>query len=197
MSRTCVTQPRIASFIASFSVRDPLSTDVHVGAEQLHPEDVQRLPAHVLGAHEDRAFHAEHRADRRRGDAVLARAGLGEDLALAHALREQTLRDRVVDLVRAGVREILAFDVDLRAAEALASGARRSTAPSAARRSAQQMVELEPERLVVAGLVERGRQLVERHHQRLRHVAPAVRAEVTKCVRDCRHHPTVSSTLPL
>ncbi len=26
MSRTCVTQPRIASFIASFSVRDPLST---------------------------------------------------------------------------------------------------------------------------------------------------------------------------
>ncbi len=26
MSRTCVTQPRIASFIASFSVREPLST---------------------------------------------------------------------------------------------------------------------------------------------------------------------------
>ena len=43
------------------------------------------------------------------GDAVLARAGLGDDARLAHALGEQRLADDVVDLVRAGVREVFAL----------------------------------------------------------------------------------------
>ena len=42
-----------------------------------------RLAAHVLGAHVDDALEAEARADRRRRDAVLARAGLGDDALLA------------------------------------------------------------------------------------------------------------------
>jgi hypothetical protein len=45
---------------------------------------------------------------------VLAGAGLGDDALLAHALREQGLPEGVVDLVRPGVEEVLALEVDLR-----------------------------------------------------------------------------------
>ena len=58
----------------------------HLGAEQLHPLDVRRLPAHVLAAHVDDAFEAEARAHGRRGDAVLAGARLGDDPPLAEPL---------------------------------------------------------------------------------------------------------------
>ena len=132
---TLVTQSRIASLIASFSVRAPASTLPHRGAEQLHAEDVQRLPLHVLGAHVDVALEAEQRADGRRRDAVLAGAGLGDDAPLAHALREQRLAERVVDLVRAGVREVLALEEDARAAERRGSAASPRRAASAGRRS--------------------------------------------------------------
>jgi hypothetical protein len=48
---------------------------------------------------------------------VLARPGLGDDPRLAHAPREQRLPDRVVDLVRAGVIEVLALEIDPCAAD--------------------------------------------------------------------------------
>ena len=88
-------------------------------AEELHAEDVLRLALDVLRAHVDDALHAEARGDRRGRDAVLAGAGLGDDARLAQALREQRLADAVVDLVRAGVVQVLALEVDLRAAELL------------------------------------------------------------------------------
>ena len=47
---------------------------------------------------------------------MLAGAGLGDDAPLAHALGEQDLADGVVHLVRAGVVQILALEVDARAA---------------------------------------------------------------------------------
>ena len=51
-----------------------------------------------------------------RRDAVLAGAGLGDDAALAQPPGEQRLADGVVDLVRAGVVQILALQPDPRAA---------------------------------------------------------------------------------
>ena len=87
MSATFVTQSRIASLIASFSVRLPASTPAHLGAEQPHAEHVQRLALHVLGAHVDVALEAEQRAGGGGRDAVLARAGFGDDAPLAHARR--------------------------------------------------------------------------------------------------------------
>ena len=48
---------------------------------------------------------------------MLAGAGLGDHARLAHAPRQQRLADGVVDLVGAGVVEVLALEVDLRAAE--------------------------------------------------------------------------------
>ena len=77
------------------------------------------LPLDVGRAHVDDAGQAEARRDGGRGDAVLAGAGLGDDARLAHALGQQDLAEAVVDLVRAGVVQLLALEIDLRAAEML------------------------------------------------------------------------------
>jgi hypothetical protein len=57
---------------------------------------------------------------------VLARARLRHDAPLAHALRQERLPQRVVDLVRAGVRQVFALQVDARPAQVPRSAARRS-----------------------------------------------------------------------
>ena len=83
-----------------------------LGAEQPHPGDVERLAAGVLLAHVDGAGQPHERRRGRRRDAVLAGAGLGDDPGLADPLGEQRLAQHVVDLVRAGVVEVLALEQD-------------------------------------------------------------------------------------
>ena len=114
-----VTQSRSASFIASLSVFVPDCTGHDLGAEHLHAEDVRLLPLDVDGAHVDDAVEAEAGAERRGRDAVLAGAGLGDDALLAHAPGQQDLAEHVVHLVRAGVVQLVALEVDLGAAEML------------------------------------------------------------------------------
>jgi hypothetical protein len=92
---------------------------LHFGAEQLHAEHVRRLALDVGGAHIDDAGKAEAGGDGCRRDAMLAGAGFGDDAGLAHALGEQDLADAVVDLVRAGVVQLFALEIDLGAAEML------------------------------------------------------------------------------
>jgi hypothetical protein len=75
------TQSRIASLIASLQRRLPASTPTTVAPSSRIAHDVQRLPAHVLGAHVDDALEAEQRAGGRRRHAVLAGAGFGDDRA--------------------------------------------------------------------------------------------------------------------
>ena len=94
----------------------------HGGAQQLHAVDVGALALDVFAAHVDHAFQAVARTDGGGGHAVLAGAGLGDDARLAHAPRQHGLADDVVDLVRAGVVEVFALQVDLRAPQ-LAAGA--------------------------------------------------------------------------
>ena len=89
-----------------------------LGAEHAHPGHVQRLPPGVLLAHVDHAVQAEQRARGRGGHAVLAGAGLGDHPGLAHPLGEQHLAEHVVDLVGAGVGEVLALEQHPRAARA-------------------------------------------------------------------------------
>ena len=146
----------------------------HLGAEQPHPLDVGPLAAHVLLAHVDDALEAEARADRRGGDAVLPGARLGDDAPLAEPLREHRLAERVVELVRAGVEEVLALEVDpLAGREAL--GERERRRPARVRR--QQVVELGAEGVVGERLAPAALELVERRDQRLGDVAAAVVAE--------------------
>jgi hypothetical protein len=148
----------------------------HLGAEELHALDVRLLPPHVFLAHVDDALEAEAGADRGRRDSVLPGARLGDDPPLAEPLREHRLPDRVVDLVRAGVVQILALEIDLLPRrEALAQRERRR-APDVRRR---ELVQLGEERRILARLAPRAVELVERRDERLRDVAPAVAAEVT------------------
>ena len=86
---------------------------IHTGhgrTQEPHPEDVRLLPPHVLGTHEDLALETQQRAHRRCGHAVLSGAGFGDHPALSHPLGQQSLPERVVDLVRAGVRQVLALE---------------------------------------------------------------------------------------
>ena len=89
--RTFVTQSRIASLIASLSVRVPESTPRTSAPRSRMRYTFGRLPRHVLGAHVDDALEAEERAHGGGGDAVLAGPGLGDDPRLPHPLREQRL----------------------------------------------------------------------------------------------------------
>ena len=141
----------MASLVASFEGLAAAGGGAHLGAEQLHPPHVQRLALDVLGAHVHDAIEPEERAHGRCGDAVLAGAGLGDDAPLAHPPREQQLPDGVVDLVRAGVAQVLALQVDARAevsGEALAERQRRR-APDV---RAEEVVVLGLEALVGPGL---------------------------------------------
>ena len=70
-------------------------------------------------AHIDDARQPEARGHRGHGHAVLARARFRDNAGLAHALGQQDLAEAVVDLVRAGVVQLVALEVDFRAAETL------------------------------------------------------------------------------
>jgi hypothetical protein len=133
-----VTQSRIASLSASLSVFEPTFHRHHGGAEQFHAIDVGGLALDVLAAHVHHAFHAVAGGDRRRRHAVLAGAGFGDDARLAHAPGEHGLADAVVNLVGAGVVEVLALEVDLRAAEHL----RPAPGVVDRRRAADEMLQL-------------------------------------------------------
>ena len=64
--------------------------------------------------HVDHALQAQQRAGGGGGNSGLTRPGLGNDPGLAHLTGQQCLAEDVVDLVRAGVVEILALEEDAR-----------------------------------------------------------------------------------
>src|SRR5262249_21996783 len=147
-----------------------------LGAEELHPLDVRSLAADVLAAHVDGALKAEKGTGGRCCDTVLARPRLGDHPALPHAPREQRLADRVVDLVRTGVSEVLALQIDAAAnslGEALGRVERRRPPDEVAQQGGQ----LGLEAIVLPGLGPGGAELVERRNQRLGDEAAAVGAE--------------------
>ena len=105
-----------------------------LGAERVHAQDVGPLPLDVLGAHVDHARQVEQRAGRRGRHAVLAGAGLGDDPGLAEPAGQQRLAEGVVDLVGAGVGEVLALEVEAQRGNVLAERVAASRAASPARR---------------------------------------------------------------
>ena len=81
----------------------------HLGAEQIHAVDVERLALDVLGSHVDDAVEPEQGAGGRRRHPVLSGTGLGDHARFPHAASEQGLAHGVVDLVGAGVGQVLAL----------------------------------------------------------------------------------------
>ena len=92
---------------------------VHLCAEQFHTVAVQRLPFRIFLTHKDLALEAHERRSCSRGNAVLPCAGFGYNTCFAHPLCKQALTEHIVYLVRPRVVEILAFKIDLCAAEIL------------------------------------------------------------------------------
>ena len=81
-------------------------------AEQLHSSHIESLALGVFVTHVNNALQTHQRCGSCRSNTVLASAGLGDDSALAHASGEEGLTKNVVDLVRSGVVEILALQVE-------------------------------------------------------------------------------------
>src|SRR6185295_3835929 len=164
----------------------------HLRAEEAHAADVGGLAGHVLRAHVDDALEAEERAHGGAGHAVLARARLRDHARLAHALHEQALAHRVVDLVRARVAEVLALEPEP-AAEPLGQAARLRER----RGPAHEVAQVGREQRAETGVAPRVRvghlQLAQRLHEDLGHVAPAVGPEVPARVRSHRRPLTAST----
>ena len=147
------------------------------GAEELHAADVGRLLLDVHLAHVDLALEAEVGGGRGERDAVLAGAGLGDELLLAHVLGQQALAHAVVELVRAGVVEVLALQVDLRAAVRQRERARVVDRRRPALEVLADVAQLGDEGGVVLDLVVRLGDLGEGRLELRRQVLPAVLAE--------------------
>ena len=166
-------------------VLERLGTAVHrfdLGAEQLHPEHVQRLPLDIDGTHVHLALEPHQRRRRCRRHPVLAGAGLCHQPGLAHPLGQQCLAEHVVDLVRSGVIEVLALEQHPEPqslAEPKTFGEHRRTTCIVA----QDRVELGSERRVGPRLAESGLQLLARRHQRLGNESSAELAEPARLGR--------------
>ena len=115
---------------------------------------------------------------------MLAGAGLGDDAGLAHPARQQRLTERVVELVRAGVVEILALEIHRTLhplGEPLGEIQRRRPPTVVAQQARQGCLET----LIGAGLDPGLLQFDQRRHQRLGHVLPPVGAEAVLNALPC------------
>ena len=167
----------------------------HLGAEHLHAEHVGLLTFDVDRAHIDHAIQPEAGAQRGGGDAMLAGTRLRDDAPLAHAARQHDLAKHVVDLVRAGMIELIALEIDLGAAEMLG----QTFGVVQRRRTADIMrpiaVHLGLERRIGLGVGIGLFQIQDQRHQGFGHEAAAEDAEMPALVRTaavgiwtcCRH----------
>ena len=161
-------------------MRVPDCTGTHLGAQHLHADHVGLLPRHVDRAHIDHAFEAEARAERRGGDAMLAGAGLGDDALLAHAPRHHDLAQHIVDLVRAGVIQLFALEVDFCAPEVIGQAFGEIERRRPADIVAQITVHFGLERRIGLGCRVGLFQIEDQRHQGFRDEAAAENAEVPR-----------------
>ena len=157
-------------------------------AEHVHAKHVGLLALDVDGAHVDNAFQAIFGAGGCSGHAMLAGAGFGDDALFTHAPRQQNLAQHVVDLVRAGVVQLVALEIDFctaRAAIGAGDGAhvlRHALSVIERARPAHvmggQMGEFGLERRVRLGGIIRLLKVEDQRHQGFGHEAAAKNAKV-------------------
>src|SRR2546426_1547471 len=111
---------------------------------------------------------------------MLAGARLGDDAPLAHAPRQQHLPERVVDLVGAGVVQVLALEQhDDAFAHLRRESGRFGDGGGSPDVVLEQPIQLLPEPRVALCLLVDRRELLERGDQGLRDIPPTVRPEAT------------------
>src|SRR5947209_6013622 len=142
--------------------------------KKLHPGDIQGLPLHIDLAHVDHAFAAESGGDRCGGDAVLAGPGFGDDPSFAHALGEKDLTERVINLVRSGVKEVFTLEINLWVSKPTAEAFGKIKRSGAAGESAEQTREFISETGIVLCAVVFFRETLERGHQSSGHKHAAI-----------------------
>ena len=113
---------------------------------------------------------------------MLAGAGLGDHAGLAHPAGEHGLADTIVDLVRAGVVEVFALQVDLGATEQLRPALGVVDGAGATDVVLQFILELGDEGRVLLGLFVSLTQFGEGRDQRFCDENAAIGAEVTACI---------------
>ena len=155
----------------------------HFRAEQMHAEDIGLLPLDIHLAHVDDAGQTEARRDRGGGDAMLAGAGFRDDARLAHAARQQNLAEAIVDLVRAGVVEVFALQIDLRAAEMRRQPFGEIERARPADIMLQQSVQLGVKGWIVLRFFVGPLEIEHQRHQRLGDKAAAIGAKMAALVR--------------
>ncbi len=109
-----MTQSRMASLIASLSVRLPAVTGTTCA-----PSNCIRATFSACRCVSSSPMYTTHSRSEQcgrggGGDTVLTSAGLGDDPGLPHPLGEKRLAEHVVDLVAAGVVEVLTLEQHLR-----------------------------------------------------------------------------------
>jgi hypothetical protein len=112
---------------------------------------------------------------------VLSGAGLSDDPPRAESFGEQGLTDCVVDLVRTGMREILAFQPYIHTPacrEGIGMRERGGSSDPRLELALERCLELATVQLLAHTLF----QTLERRNQSLGHVAAAERAEATACI---------------
>jgi len=153
----------------------------HLGAEQPHADHVEVLAVGVLLAHVDDALLAEEGGHGGGGHAVLAGAGLGDHPRLAHPPGQQVLAEGVVELVGAGVEQVLALQPEPQA-QLLRQPPGTEQRGRAAGVVAPQRVQLGGEGRIGDGVLEGVVELVEGGHQDLGDEASAPVPEVPQRV---------------
>ena len=113
---------------------------------------------------------------------MLAGAGLGDDARLAHAAGELNLAEAVVDLVRAGVVQLVALEVDLGAAEMLGQPLGEIERARAAAVMGEKIGEFRMEGRIGLGFGVGAFEIEDQRHQRLGDVASAIEAEMAALV---------------
>ena len=86
---------------------------MHLGSEKLHTKDVEFLAGAVFFAHVNLALQTEQGTDGCSRHSMLPCARLCNDSFLSHAHRQKALAQGIVDLVGAGVVEVLPLDRNL------------------------------------------------------------------------------------
>src|SRR5882672_8780639 len=109
---------------------------------------------------------------------MLPRPGLRSDARFVHPDRKQRLAECVVHLVRAGMAEVLALQINFRAAEALAQIRGEIERGRTSHKFARALLEFVAKFWIAASLLICALELVKRGHQRLCDVLAAELAEV-------------------